>query len=103
VDQLAICALVTLIGIPLGLGLLAALGLLYALGYGASDWSWAGRSCGPRRPGRSRSWLAGRSCGWWPWCRSWVAGLVRGGGIWPGALVAIWRGRSAARATLTPA
>jgi hypothetical protein len=35
---LAVGALVTLVGIPLGLGLLAALGLLYALGYGASAW-----------------------------------------------------------------
>ena len=33
---LAIIALVTLVGIPLGLGLLAALGLIYALGYGAT-------------------------------------------------------------------
>src|ERR671910_994706 len=35
---LGIIALVTLVGIPLGLGLLAALGLVYALGYSAAAW-----------------------------------------------------------------
>src|SRR6266540_6659306 len=35
---LAIVALVTIVGIPLGIGELAALGLIYALGYCASAW-----------------------------------------------------------------
>jgi hypothetical protein len=35
---LAIIALVTVVGIPLGLGLLAALLLIYALGYSAAAW-----------------------------------------------------------------
>src|SRR5919206_3204378 len=35
---LAIIALVTVVGIPLGLGLLAALLLIYALGYSATGW-----------------------------------------------------------------
>ena len=34
--------------------------------------SWAGRCCGPRPSGWRRSWSAGRSCGWWPWFRSWA-------------------------------
>lgn len=35
---LAVIALVTVVGIPLGIGLLAALLLIYALGYSASGW-----------------------------------------------------------------
>src|SRR5918995_490562 len=35
---LAIIALVTIVGIPLGLGVLAALGLIYAIGYSATAW-----------------------------------------------------------------
>ena len=35
---LAIIALVTIVGIPLGLGVLAALALIYTLGYGATAW-----------------------------------------------------------------
>jgi hypothetical protein len=35
---LAIIALVTIVGIPLGLGVLAALALIYTLGYSASAW-----------------------------------------------------------------
>jgi hypothetical protein len=35
---LAIIALVTIVGIPLGLVLLAALGLIYAIGYSAAAW-----------------------------------------------------------------
>ena len=35
---LGIIALVTIVGIPLGLGVLAALGLIYALGYSAAAW-----------------------------------------------------------------
>jgi hypothetical protein len=35
---LGIIALVTIVGIPLGLGVLAALGLIYAIGYAATAW-----------------------------------------------------------------
>jgi hypothetical protein len=70
---LAICALVTLVGIPLGLGLLAALGLIYALGYGASAWILGRSLLRPPTAWGWRSWLDGRSCGWWRWSRSWVA------------------------------
>ena len=35
---LGIIALVTIVGIPLGIGVLAALGLIYALGYSATAW-----------------------------------------------------------------
>ena len=56
---LAILALVTLVGIPLGLGLLAALGLLYAIGYSASAWIWAARSYDHPLPGGWRSSSAG--------------------------------------------
>jgi hypothetical protein len=35
---LGIIALVTIVGIPLGLGILAALGLIYAVGYSAAAW-----------------------------------------------------------------
>jgi hypothetical protein len=35
---LAIIALVTIVGVPLGLGVLAALGLIYAIGYSATAW-----------------------------------------------------------------
>jgi len=35
---LGIIALVTIVGIPLGLGVLAALGLIYAIGYSATAW-----------------------------------------------------------------
>ena len=35
---LGILALVTIVGIPLGLGVLAALGLIFALGYAATAW-----------------------------------------------------------------
>jgi cytoskeletal protein CcmA (bactofilin family) len=97
---LAILALVTLVGIPLGLGLLAALGLIYALGYSASAWI-VGRSL--LRP--PTAWVVAFLVGW---------GILRvlalvpilGGLVWFAAVVfglgalvvAVWRGRSAARA-----
>jgi hypothetical protein len=97
---LAILALVTLVGIPLGLGLLAALGLIYALGYSASAWI-LGRSI-VRAP---TAWVVAFLVGW---------GILRvvslipilGGLVWFAAvvfglgalLVAVWRGRAAARA-----
>src|ERR671919_1826298 len=96
---LAIIALVTVVGIPLGLGLLAALLLIYALGYSATAWI-LGRSIlrGPT------SWVLAFLAGW---------GILRilalipilGGLVWFAAvvfglgalLVAIWRARTASR------
>ena len=97
---LAICALVTLVGIPLGLGLLAALGLLYALGYGASAWI-LGRSL--LRP--PTAWAVAFLVGW-AILRVVALVPILGGLVWFAAVVfglgalvvAIWRGRSAARA-----
>jgi hypothetical protein len=79
---LAVPALVTLVGIPLGLGLLAALALIYALGYSATACI-LGRSI-VRAP---TAWVVASLVGWpilrvvtlvpdpgWP-------GLVRGGGV----------------------
>jgi hypothetical protein len=93
---LAIIALVTLVGIPLGLGLLAALGLIYALGYGATAWI-VGRWI-LREPtlGSWPSWSAGASCGSWPLIP------ILGGLVWFAAVafglgalvVAIWRART---------
>jgi hypothetical protein len=63
---LAVIALVTVVGIPLGLGLLAALLLIYAWATAPPSGSLAGRSSADRPPGRWPSSLAGRSCGWSP-------------------------------------
>jgi Polymer-forming cytoskeletal len=97
---LAVIALVTVVGIPLGIGLLAALLLIYALGYSASGWI-LGRSIlrGPT------SWFLAFLVGW---------GILRvvalvpilGGLAWFAAVVfglgalavAIWRTRSTTRA-----
>jgi Polymer-forming cytoskeletal len=97
---LAVIALVTVVGIPLGIGLLAALLLIYALGYSASGWI-LGRSIlrGPI------SWFLAFLVGW---------GILRvvalvpilGGLAWFAAVVfglgalavAIWRTRSTTRA-----
>jgi hypothetical protein len=82
---LAVIALVTVVGIPLGLGLLAALLLIYALGYSAAAWV-LGRSIvrGPT------AWVVAFLVGWailrvvalvpilvaWSgsprWCSAWV-------------------------------
>src|SRR5215217_8161079 len=96
---LAIGALVTLVGIPLGLGLLAALGLIYALGYGATAWI-----VGRRILGEPTAWVLAFLVGW---------GILRvlalvpilGGLVWFAAvvfglgalLVAIWRARITSR------
>jgi hypothetical protein len=98
---LAVIALVTVIGIPLGIGLLAALLLIYALGYSASAWI-LGRSIlrGPT------AWFLAFLAGW---------GILRvvalvpilGGLAWFAAVVfglgalavAIWRARSTSPAT----
>ncbi|MFL6221560.1 MAG: hypothetical protein ACJ75K_01760 [Actinomycetes bacterium] len=97
---LAVIALVTVVGIPLGIGVLAALLLIYALGYSASGWI-LGRSIlrGPT------SWFLAFLVGW---------GILRvvalvpilGGLAWFAAVVfglgalavAIWRTRSTTRA-----
>jgi hypothetical protein len=97
---LAIIALVTVVGIPLGLGLLAALGLLYALGYSASAWI-LGRSL--LRP--PAAWVVAFLVGW-AILRVVALIPILGGLVWFVAmvfglgalLVAVWRGRSAARA-----
>jgi len=97
---LAVIALVTIVGIPLGLGLLAALALIYTLGYTATGWIIGRRILGART-----AWVVAFLLGW---------GILRilalipivGGLIWfvavifgLGALtVAIWRARSADRA-----
>jgi hypothetical protein len=91
----------TLVGIPLGLGLLAALGLIYALGYGATAWI-----VGRRVLQEPAAWVLAFLVGW---------GILRvlalvpilGGLVWFAAVVfglgalvvAIWRGRTPSRAT----
>jgi hypothetical protein len=97
---LAIVALVTIVGIPLGLGVLAALGLIYALGYGATAWI-LGRRIVREPTGWVVAFLAG-----WGILRLVALVPILGGLVWFAAvvfglgalLVAVWRGRSAARA-----
>ncbi len=102
---LAVVALITIVGIPLGLGLLAALALIYALGYSATAWI-----IGRRIVGTRTAWVGAFLLGW---------GILRvlalipvvGGLIWfvavifgLGALtVTIWRARSTERAAPAPA
>jgi hypothetical protein len=97
---LGIIALVTIVGIPLGLGVLAALGLLYAVGYSATAWI-VGRSI-LREP---MAWILAFLVGW---------GILRVVALIPvlgglvgfaavvfglGALaVVIWRARTTSRA-----
>jgi hypothetical protein len=102
---LAVIALVTVVGIPLGLGLLAALLLIYALGYSATAWI-LGRSIvrGPT------AWVVAFLAGW---AILRVAALIPilGGLVWFAAVVvglgalavAIWRARSASQATAAQA
>jgi cytoskeletal protein CcmA (bactofilin family) len=98
---LAVIALVTVVGIPLGLGLLAALLLIYALGYSASGWI-LGRSI-LRRPS---SWFLAFLAGW-AILRVVALVPILGGLVWFAAVVfglgalavAIWRARSANPAT----
>jgi hypothetical protein len=97
---LAIIALVTVVGLPLGLGVLAALGLLYALGYSATAWI-LGWSI-VRAP---TAWVVAFLVGG-VILRVVALVPILGGLVWFVAvvfglgalLVAIWRGRSAARA-----
>ena len=64
---LAILALVTLVGIPFGIGLLLAAIPVLLVAYTTSAWVWGAACCatGRRRPGR-RCWPAGGSCACWP-------------------------------------
>jgi hypothetical protein len=102
---LAIIALVTIVGIPLGLGVLAALGLIYALGYSATAWI-LGRSI--LRP--PAAWIAAFLVGW-AILRVVALIPILGGLVWFAAVVfglgalvvAVWRGRSAARTAPTAA
>jgi Polymer-forming cytoskeletal len=101
---LAIIALVTVVGIPLGLGLLAALLLIYALGYSATAWI-LGRSIvrGPT------AWVVAFLVGW-AILRVVALVPILGGLVWFAAVVvglgalalAIWRARSASQATAAP-
>jgi hypothetical protein len=101
---LAVIALVTIVGIPLGLGLLAALLLIYALGYGATAWI-LGRSI-LRRP---TAWVVAFLVGW-AILRVVALVPVLGGLVWFAAVVfglgalavAIWRARSASQAAPAP-
>jgi cytoskeletal protein CcmA (bactofilin family) len=98
---LAVIALVTVIGIPLGLGLLASLLLIYALGYSAAAWI-LGRSIvrGPT------AWVVAFLAGW-AILRVVALIPILGGLVWFAAVVfglgalalAIWHARSATRAT----
>jgi cytoskeletal protein CcmA (bactofilin family) len=97
---LAILALVTIVGIPLGLCLLAALALIYVLGYTATAWIIGRRILRPGTP-----WVLAFLLGW---------GILRllalipivGGLIWFAAVVfglgaltvTIWRARSTGQA-----
>jgi hypothetical protein len=98
---LAIIALVTVVGIPLGLGLLAALLLIYALGYSATAWI-LGRSIVRRPTGWVVAFLVG-----WAILRVVALIPILGGLVWFAAVVvglgalavAIWRARSASQAT----
>jgi hypothetical protein len=102
---LAIIALVTVIGIPLGLGLLAALLLIYALGYSAAAWI-LGRSIVREPTAWAVAFLAG-----WAILRVVALVPILGGLAWFAAVafglgalaVAIWRARTPSRtAPATP-
>ena len=97
---LAVLALVTIVGIPLGLGVLAALALIYTLGYTATGWLVG------RRILRGRTaWVVAFLLGWGI-LRALALIPIVGGLIWfvavvvgLGALtVTIWRARSTGRA-----
>jgi hypothetical protein len=101
---LAIIALVTVVGIPLGLGLLSALLLIYALGYSATAWI-LGRSI-VREP---TSWVLAFLAGW-AILRAVALIPVLGGLVWFAAVVvglgalaiAIWRARTPRPAVQAP-
>jgi cytoskeletal protein CcmA (bactofilin family) len=97
---LAIIALVTVIGIPLGIGLLAALLLIYALGYSAAAWI-LGRSIVREPTAWAVAFLAG-----WAMLRVVALIPILGGLAWFAAVVfglgalavAIWRARTPSHA-----
>jgi hypothetical protein len=83
---LAIIALVTLVGIPLGLGLLAAPGLIYALGYGATAWI-----VGRRILREPAAWILAFLVGWGI-LRVLALVFIMGGLVWFAAVVfGSWR------------
>ncbi len=104
---LAVIALVTLVGIPLGVALLLALLPLYAIGYTTSAWILGRRFVGPPR-GRVLAFLAGLAV-----LRVLAIIPIVGGIVWFAAtvvglgalLIAVWRARrdDTERASLSPA
>ena len=93
---LGIIALVTLVGIPLGLGVLAALGLIYALGYAATAWI-----VGRRIVREPTAWILAFLAGWGilrvlalvpvlGGLVGWAAAVLGLGAL----IVAIWRART---------
>ena len=102
---LAIIALVTIVGIPLGLGVLAALGLIYTLGYSATAWVIGRRILRTGTP-----WVVAFLLGWGVLRvlalipivggLTWFAAVVFGLGA---LTVTIWRARSTGQATPAPA
>ena len=98
----SILTVLTVVGIPFGIGLILALAFLYSVGYAWSAWV-AGRalvrpSRHARRPRRYPAFLAGwallRAVGFVPvlGAVTWVAGAAFGLGL---MAVAVWRHRSA--------
>jgi cytoskeletal protein CcmA (bactofilin family) len=102
---LAVIALVTLVGIPLGVALLLALMPLYAIGYTTSAWLLGRRLVGPPR-GRVLAFLAGLAI-----LRLLAIIPVVGGLVWFAAtvvglgalLIATWRARREHPARFSPA
>ncbi|HEX8771665.1 MAG TPA: polymer-forming cytoskeletal protein [Acidimicrobiales bacterium] len=102
---LAIIALVTIVGIPLGLGVLAALALIYTLGYGATAWIIGRRILRTGTP-----WVGAFLLGW-SILRVLALIPVVAGLIWFAAVVfglgaltvTIWRARSTSQAAPAPA
>ncbi|HEY6748860.1 MAG TPA: polymer-forming cytoskeletal protein [Mycobacteriales bacterium] len=101
---LAIIALVTIVGIPLGLGVLAALALIYTLGYGAAAWIIGRRILRAGTP-----WVVAFLLGW-AILRVLALIPIVGGLIWFAAVVfglgaltvTIWRARSTAQTSTAP-
>ena len=97
---LGIIALVTIVGIPLGLGVLAALGLIYAIGYAAAAWI-----VGRRILREPTAWILAFLLGWGilrvlalvpilGGLVGWAAMVLGLGAL----IVAIWRARAASHA-----
>jgi hypothetical protein len=97
---LAVIALVTIVGVPLGLVLLAALGLIYTVGYTATAWV-LGRQLLRRPTSRILAFLLG-----WAILRGFALIPYIGGLVWFAAVVfglgtltvVIWRARARAEA-----